>query len=470
MVQNRVESLWRWSPDARFLRNDHGGVAVNFASAVTLPVDRDHADAVASISGITTPFELPAALDSGLCDALHTAGFLIEEQRAAPTERLVLERIAAALQRSHGFIVMPTEQCNFRCTYCYESFAKGRMADANVAALEKAIDDAASVAPQFGLAFFGGEPLLCADIVLRLSQRALQAVAGRGLPYAASISTNGSLLRPALFTSLLDAGVVGYQITIDGSAQVHDSQRKTAGGLPTFRRIVENLRAMAQSDEKFHCVLRCNVRDTDRDSILTLVDDADALGFIRDDARFLVDIHQIWSSDRQTVSGGHALPGCASSLTREVDFFVLNRLLAEQGVRTTTYDRLPGIMGSACYAGKPNWFVVGSDLSLYKCTVVFDNERNQVGRIDPDGALVIDDGKNLLWTGSNALTDQGCTGCQYRVPCGGIACPLSRFTTGVKGCPDMRGPQYLKAWARSHPASPSHDAPRRLQLPVVAVQ
>jgi len=33
-------------------------------------------------------------------------------------------------------ILLPTEQCNFRCTYCYEDFAIGRMSDAVVAGVK----------------------------------------------------------------------------------------------------------------------------------------------------------------------------------------------------------------------------------------------------------------------------------------------------------------------------------------------
>ena len=37
-------------------------------------------------------------------------------------------RLASCLSnRRLELIVMPTEQCNFRCIYCYEDFRMGRM-------------------------------------------------------------------------------------------------------------------------------------------------------------------------------------------------------------------------------------------------------------------------------------------------------------------------------------------------------
>jgi uncharacterized protein len=462
-----TEGLWKWSPDARFLRTDNGGIAVNFATAATLAVNTDDGRAISSFSGLATTFPIPAALSGSAFEGLVRIGCLIAELRADEAEQLVRLRLAAALENSFGFIVMPTEKCNFRCKYCYESFAKGRMADTNVLALERAIIRTAGEAPQFGLGFFGGEPLLVPDIVLRLSQRAFEVTAGRGLPYAASVATNGSLLSPGLFAELIDAGIVGYQITIDGPQHIHDSQRVTAGGKSTFAKIVKNLQAMADSAEQFHCVLRCNVRDRDRAALLELADSSE-FEFVRNDPRFVVDVHEIWSSDRREVSAANS-GSCASDLPRGVDLFVLNQQLAQRGLATVTYSKLAGVLGRSCYAGKPNWFVVGADLQLYKCTVVFDNDRNQVGHIAADGSVVIDAEKNELWTASNALTDQGCSGCHFRVPCGGIACPLTRFTSGLKSCLDVRDPATLQRWAVAHPLSNENTSrPKRWNLPIAA--
>ena len=447
---NRIfgKSTLRWSADARLIRTGHGAVAVNYATSTTVELDPDDADRVASVSGLATSFVLPDGISGAAKESLIRGQFLVPSDRFEAVEDLVRQRLAAALHQSHGFIIMPTERCNFRCTYCYESFEKGRMSDENVAALEAAIDRAAGTAPQFSLGFFGGEPLVCADLVLRFSRRAFQVMAARGLPYAASIATNGSLLSPERFGHLLDAGVVSYQITIDGDRATHDSQRVSLGGQGTYDRIVRNLRAMASQDSDFVCILRCNLPPHLRDRALDLFAGSD-LEFVRHDRRFIADVHTVWASDRRTVGPHDA--GCSAGMPKAVDYYLLNRQLAEHGVRTVTYDQLPAILGKGCYAGKPNWFIVGPDLTLYKCTVVFDNERNRVGRIASDGTVEVDAEKNGLWTGSNALTDVGCAGCHLRVPCGGIACPLSRITTGVKGCLEIRTHSTLQRWAAARP-------------------
>src|ERR1700730_19053298 len=37
--------------------------------------------------------------------------------------------------------------------------------------------------------------------------------------------------------------------------------------------------------------------------------------------------------------------------------------------------------GSRCYAADPHSFVIGSDGTVYKCTVAFEDPHNQVGRL-----------------------------------------------------------------------------------------
>jgi uncharacterized protein len=448
------EPEWKWNPDAKLVKTVNGLVCItNFSNGKTLRLESHPGSLVASVSGITVPFRLPKGLSASLCEDLIRYEFIIPSAEYSSYEDIIRVRLAAAMRNSNGLIIMPTEKCNFRCTYCYESFEKGRMTAASVEALGKAIDRIGRRANQFSLSFFGGEPLLCADLVVRLSTQAFSLMRERNLPYAASIATNGALLNAELFDQLLDCGVVSYQITVDGPADIHDRQRVLASGKGTFDTIVNNLRLMAASRDSFACVLRCNAQTRDYPRILEMFEVGE-LSFVRADPRFIVDIHTIWKSDRLGVEPRQET-GCLSELTTCLDYYMINRKLSEQGIATIPYDRVSGILGKACYAGKPNWFVVGPDLSLYKCTVVFDHEANKIGWIGDDGTLHIDQAKNLVWTGSNALTDSGCGSCYYRVPCGGIACPLTRFTLGSKACPEIRYPVELQRWAEAMPVRSS---------------
>ncbi len=88
-----------------------------------------------------------------------------------------------------------------------------------------------------------------------------------------------------------------------------------------------------------------------------------------------------------------------------------------------------------CYASKANSLVIGSDGSLYKCTVAFDDPRNLVGKVNPDGTLEIDDDRFALWTANDYRSDSSCQKCYYVPSCFGASCPLVRIETGKQPCP-----------------------------------
>ncbi len=448
---------WHWCLDAKIVRGSGTEYNIlNFATGKIRTVDEKQGRLLTRVSGLTIPFALPAGLDEGLVDSLRRQGILIPAEQLADYEARIRARIARNLESSHGLIIMPTEKCNFRCTYCYESFEKGRMTAADADALSRAITRIAGSADQFGIGFFGGEPLMCADLVLRFSRDAFRTRAARGLPYAAGVTTNAHYLEPALFDQLLDVGVVSFQITVDGDRAVHDRQRVTIKGAPTFDRIVGHLRAMARSSRKFQCIVRCNTRPEDAQRLLDVFDED--LRPLRNDSRFVIAQHLIWASNRKDL-GSPPRPeqseGCATEVARPIDSFLLGRELEAHGLRTTTYGGGTSALASGCYAGKPNWFVVGADLTLYKCTVVFDREENQVGRVNPDGTFTVDADKQELWTGSNAVTDPSCGTCHLRSPCSGLTCPLKRFSTGHKACHDVKQIESLRRWSRNRVVGPA---------------
>ena len=443
---------WRWSTDAKLLPCPDGRYLIrNFANGVVIELEAAEGRLLTQVSGLAFAFQVPAGVPPELVDRLARQKVLLPPDELPDYDDRVRTAIGRALERSHGLIIMPTGKCNYRCTYCYETFEQGRMTEASADALAKAIDRLAASVDRFSLGFFGGEPLMCSDLVLRFSGRAFQSLSRRGLPYAAGISTNAHYLTPGLFEQLLDVGVVSFQISIDGDRTLHDRQRVTVRGGPTFDRIVGHLRQMADIPDDYACIIRCNSRPEDMERVMALFQ-GDELRFLRGDPRFLVDLHTIWSSDRkEVVDGLSEQSGCGSDVARPLDIYHYNRELEARGYRTAAYGHAPSSLSIACYAGKPNWFVVGPDLTLYKCTVVFDREDNRVGKVLADGSFALDQDKNQLWTGSNAQTDASCGTCHLRVPCAGLACPLTRFTAGHKACPDQKSIDRLRAWSLHRP-------------------
>ena len=60
-------------------------------------------------------------------------------------------------------ILLPTEACNFRCTYCYEDFRLGRMSEDVVRGVEALLSRRAEGLARLEISWFGGEPLAAGD-------------------------------------------------------------------------------------------------------------------------------------------------------------------------------------------------------------------------------------------------------------------------------------------------------------------
>ncbi|MBO4265742.1 MAG: radical SAM protein [Lachnospiraceae bacterium] len=139
--------------------------------------------------------------------------------------------------------ICPTMSCNFDCPYCFEDHREGKMSagvqDDVVALAERLLDF--SGAKSLRISWYGGEPLLAADVIESLSQRLIKLADKKGVSYGASIVTNGYLLTSENIDMLVKSEVSSAQITLDGVGDVHDLTRHLAGGGPTFRRIIDNI-------------------------------------------------------------------------------------------------------------------------------------------------------------------------------------------------------------------------------------
>ena len=79
--------------------------------------------------------------------------------------------------------------------------------------------------------------------------------------------------------------------------------------------------------------------------------------------------------------------------------------------------------------------VIGSDGRLYKCTVAFNDPRNQVGQLERDGTLTIDRAKWDRWVLTDGLENKKCDSCWFNAACQSRACPLVAMETNTPPCP-----------------------------------
>jgi uncharacterized protein len=104
-------------------------------------------------------------------------------------------QIAAAISsRAQELILLPTEKCNFRCEYCYEDFELGKMSESIQLAIERFVERRIDGLDQLTFSWFGGEPLVAKDVVLRLSAYAKKLCDQRSVRFLGGMTTNAYLL------------------------------------------------------------------------------------------------------------------------------------------------------------------------------------------------------------------------------------------------------------------------------------
>ncbi|MFC5698723.1 radical SAM protein [Pseudomonas sp. GCM10022186] len=278
-------------------------------------------------------------------------------------------------------VLMPTEQCNFRCAYCYEDFSNGKMSPRVQVALKTFLKVRIKDLKHLSFQWFGGEPLAAKSIVYELSAFAQKLCLDHGVGFGGALTTNGYLLDVRVVRELFDFGQRGYQISLDGMEDAHNSTRRLASGAGTFERIWENLKAIRDSSLEVSVLLRVHLTPDNTQSIKAL---AKVLRteFLHD-SRFSVLLKPIEN-----------LGGPNSSNIASLDKAVRAELLSE--IRSELYRDRPLVakprttVKEACYASRPNSFVIRADGRVQKCTVALSEAHNTVGHLADDGSIRLD--------------------------------------------------------------------------------
>ena len=285
-------------------------------------------------------------------------------------------------------IILPTEQCNFRCTYCYEDFSIGKMKTPIVEGIKALMKNRVADLKILKISWFGGEPLAAKDIVMNIANHAMDLKKlYPNLQYQSGMTTNGYQLNIKLLTKLCELGINEYQISLDGSEKLHNTTRLRADGAGTFNKIWDNLISAKNSTLDFKITLRIHVTPDNLDSLPHLVSDINQN--FKNDSRFNVFFKTIENlggphSNTFRVLHGKDKPNILSELYQQIDHSIHIEKVE---------NRLPYI----CYAAQANSFLIRANGRLGKCTVSLNDERNDIGEITSDGELILDNEKLNPW-------------------------------------------------------------------------
>ncbi len=318
-------------------------------------------------------------------------------------------------------IIFTTEQCNFRCKYCYEDFKYGSMSDENYDLIYNFIKGKLE-SKEFKylcLNWFGGEPLLCHQKIVEFNSRLLELSSENDVIFNSSITTNGYLLKPEVFSELYDSGVSRYQITIDGS--FHDDLRVMKNGDKTRDTILDNIsKILIDKKRRFSIILRNNILKYNNDYVW-YDQVADSFGL---DDRIFIHVHPV-----SPLGGDNGLNMIRDK--RELDLTLNKHISYLTKIGLQNYDDTYRF--SVCYASLKNNYAFRPNGEIVTCTVDLNDARNKIGSFT-NSKIMIDDSKMNKW--SNKINYDKCKVCSNFVNCPLIICPSKKGND--KYCDFMR--------------------------------
>ncbi|MBB5173712.1 radical SAM/SPASM domain-containing protein [Texcoconibacillus texcoconensis] len=365
---------------------------------------------------------------SELIRVFKEQGFLV---KSSIDEKKRAQDLHESVQHTDSMhlVLLPTEACNFRCTYCYETFQRGNMNEDVREGLKAYMNQKANQLSNLMVSWFGGEPLLALDEIIEVSESFLETAERHDIAYQAEMSTNGYYLTEETFRKLLQLEIRQFMITIDGLEDVHNQRRGLAQGGGTFSTIIDNLKKIKLIPGDFEIFLRINFDEHNRQDVRALITYLSEL--FADDDRFQVLVRPVarWGGEND-----ENIPVCDGSTAHQqtwsfTDFSIDNNLKVSSQIEQALMPT-----GSVCYAAKPNSLVIGADGHIYKCTLAFDEPFNQLGQLHRNGTVTLDYDKIAEWTMSGENQDEHCQACFFRPACQGNHCPFYRRTTGFRPC------------------------------------
>lgn len=315
-----------------------------------------------------------------------------------------------------------TGQCNLSCDYCYHGGGRRDAPPMSEETATRAVDllfEESVGERNVSVVFFGGEPLLCPDLIERVVEHARAASAGRNRRVSFHVTTNGTLLDGELASRLTQMGV-RILVSIDGTETDHDRHRVFPDGRGSYGQLAGRLSSLPP------CT-RVGARATvtpESGRLRDIVSHLSGLG--------CTVVHLA------PVSDGEMSRAFSDRLKDEFEELARDELRGMLGGRGPLVGNFVEALASLdqgrmrflpCGAGS-RYLSVGADGTLFLCHRFAGDTAYAVG----DVTSGVDRGKVRLLLGSLNERARGCASCWARWLCGGPCFyDLDRSSSGSSG-------------------------------------
>ena len=288
--------------------------------------------------------------------------------------------------------ILPTRGCNFGCIYCYEQDRPNVLMNEQTEKAVVIFVCSNSNLKRLSVVWYGGEPLLNFDSMVRLTKMFKQL----NIEYSAKIVSNGYLLTKEKADLMKDLAIRNIQITFDGSEEIHNQRRFLLGGQPTYRKIMDNLKYLLSINKEITIDIRTNIDRRNKD----------------DYNKFYQDFKSEINDKRVTMYPGFVSDLLSSEcVSPEFNIseggykaqFILD-IFDKYGIEIKSF--LPKYRRHSCVASKYFAFVVGPEGELYKCWRMVGNQKETIGNVNDGSFDMVKFSKYLI--GADYTLDSKC--------------------------------------------------------------
>lgn len=371
-------------------------------------------------------------------EELIDKGYLVDETEEKNLfeqkyKEFISEREADEVQ----IFFVPTYSCNFACTYCYQDEYDVQGTDFSselTDAFFNYLDSNFSSKKKY-ITIFGGEPLINTVSWKTKLKYFLSECKKRSLDIA--LVTNGYFLEEYI-DILKTASVREIQVTLDGTADIHNNRRFLKNRQPTFSKIVSGI------DRALVAGFTINLR---------VVVDKENIKNLPEIARFAIDKGWTKLNTFKTQLGrNYELHHCQQANVRLFDRLSLYQELYKIVVEHPYFvefhkpsfsisrflfenEELPNPLFDSCPACKTEWAFDFTG-SIYSCTATVGKKGEELGTFFPE----VSQQKEAIcqWQKRDITTIKECSDCSVQLACGGGCGSIAKNKTGSINTPDCR--------------------------------
>lgn len=309
-------------------------------------------------------------------DYLVSFGFVVDDD--CDEISTVVDRWKDYDENSTDFtlIINPTLKCNMNCWYCYESKKDvvGSMTDAVKRKIMRLISNLLSENSRFRhlcLSFFGGEPLLAFDNVVKdIVEYTRKLCKSSDKSFSIHFTSNGYLLNDRIIDFFSDVDTT-FQIALEGNELVHNSVKSTKIGDNAYAVTIANIKKALSRG--VNVAVRLNFT-------------SETLPFFQD---VICDFEDMSNEMKNLVNFNFQRIWQDNNGKSDYDKIVNDVRLLEDKFRNAGLFIVPFTSNpfERCYADRENTATVNFDGFVFKCTARDFNKENCDGHLCEDGNI-----------------------------------------------------------------------------------